>query len=291
MPKSLETPHRRLINLETQGVAGVPLVGSYAYRRAGAPLLTHSHDAYEFCFMHRGRQRYRFANGEECELRAGDLMMVRPGVLHGTGGEGERPGALFWMQIRLTPKGGCFIGWPAREVMKFDRRLRRLGDWKTVSIENSARLLGYFSALFESCERRSGDHMKRMKIASLAGLIIAEMTDLLVEETTLEKPDPTWSRLVSNDDGVPLTVAEMAKRSGMAVPTFKRRFKQVMGAGPATFERTQRLEQAIRELQQTQTPITRLSMNLGFHSSQHFATTFKKHIGVSPSAYRAFHQP
>jgi AraC-like DNA-binding protein len=33
-------------------------------------------------------------------------------------------------------------------------------------------------------------------------------------------------------------------------------------------------------------PITQISMELGFCSSQHFATLFKQHTGVTPGAFR-----
>ena len=47
-----------------------------------------------------------------------------------------------------------------------------------------------------------------------------------------------------------------------------------------------RFEQAKRELEKGDQPIAMIASHLCFPSSQHFATTFRRIVGVSPSAWK-----
>ena len=38
-------------------------------------------------------------------------------------------------------------------------------------------------------------------------------------------------------------------------------------------------------MMKTDTLVTKIAYDLGYNSSQYFATVFKKHVGVSPKAY------
>jgi AraC-like DNA-binding protein len=66
-----------------------------------------------------------------------------------------------------------------------------------------------------------------------------------------------------------------------------RHFQAAYGVSPKRYQLQARLREACELLRHTNTPVTTIAMELGFASSQHFATQFTAHHGVSPSAYRA----
>ncbi len=66
-----------------------------------------------------------------------------------------------------------------------------------------------------------------------------------------------------------------------------RLFKARHGQTPHEYRERQRLARARRLLAEDGQSITRLAYALGYSSSQHFATNFKKQIGVTPGEYRA----
>jgi transcriptional regulator GlxA family with amidase domain len=47
-----------------------------------------------------------------------------------------------------------------------------------------------------------------------------------------------------------------------------------------------RIHRAQELLRETELSITQICHRVGFHSLSHFTTTFRQHIGVSPSTYR-----
>ena len=83
------------------------------------------------------------------------------------------------------------------------------------------------------------------------------------------------------------SVAQIAAAAPFSSFHFQRLFRAYVGESVAQFTRRLRLEAAARRLAFAKvTDITELSMELGFSSSQNFAKAFRKHFGVSPSAYR-----
>jgi AraC-like DNA-binding protein len=65
-----------------------------------------------------------------------------------------------------------------------------------------------------------------------------------------------------------------------------RHFQDVFGTSPKRYQLLARLDEARRLLLQTRLSVTDIAMELGYSSSQHFATQFRRHTGQSPSDCR-----
>ena len=84
-----------------------------------------------------------------------------------------------------------------------------------------------------------------------------------------------------------LSLEEIAAAASFSMFHFHRIFKAVVGETVAGFTRRLRLELAAnRLLSRQQDDITTIAMACGFSSSQNFATAFRQHFGMTPSAYR-----
>lgn len=78
----------------------------------------------------------------------------------------------------------------------------------------------------------------------------------------------------------------MAKRADFSPTYFKRRFRQEVGLPPGQHLVRRRVAIASQRLQETDDKITDIAFDLGFNTSQHFATAFKRFVGVTPRQYR-----
>jgi len=81
-------------------------------------------------------------------------------------------------------------------------------------------------------------------------------------------------------------VEGVAQQVGLSTPRLVERFLQEVGETPGEWRTRRRLEAAKGALQESDTTITEIAFRLGFASSQYFATTFKRHVGLSPSEWR-----
>ena len=84
----------------------------------------------------------------------------------------------------------------------------------------------------------------------------------------------------------PLTLSRLARRAGMSVRTFTRRFREETGVSPAQWLVGQRVEEARRLLETTDLPVDRVAERAGFGTTASMRQNLHTAVGVSPSVYR-----
>lgn len=85
---------------------------------------------------------------------------------------------------------------------------------------------------------------------------------------------------------LPLTLGEMATEAGMSRYHFVRAFRAQTGETPHRYLTRLRVEQGQHELARSSGTITEIAERTGFANPAHFASVFRREVGVSPSAYR-----
>jgi transcriptional regulator GlxA family with amidase domain len=93
-------------------------------------------------------------------------------------------------------------------------------------------------------------------------------------------------RGIAESFAVAAPVEEMAKWSGLAPRTFKRRFKAATGQTPIAYVQRIRVERAKRLLETTDQPIEEISWAVGYEDPASFRRLFKRLTGLTPGAYR-----
>jgi len=87
------------------------------------------------------------------------------------------------------------------------------------------------------------------------------------------------------------TVEEMAAVVGMGTTLFNEKVKTYSGFSPINYLINIRISEAIKLLKKKDTSLTDIALDIGFYSSQHFSTTFKKLTGYTPSEFRKNNLP
>ncbi len=82
------------------------------------------------------------------------------------------------------------------------------------------------------------------------------------------------------------TVEEMAALTGMGTTAFTEKVKNYSGFSPLNYLINIRITEALKLLKRGEVNVTDIALNTGFYSSQHFATTFKRFTGYTPSEFR-----
>ena len=105
--------------------------------------------------------------------------------------------------------------------------------------------------------------------------------------------DPAGRRLLRARDTMdrayaqPLDVPSLARIAHTSEAHFIRTFKQTFGETPHRYLQRRRLERAMALLRETDRPVTEICLDVGFTSLGTFSRTFRRVLGMSPSAYRA----
>lgn len=83
-----------------------------------------------------------------------------------------------------------------------------------------------------------------------------------------------------------VTVEQMARRCGLARPTFNRRFKRATGLSPVSYLQHLRIEAAKHLLERTDEPVDEISWKVGYEETAAFRRLFRRITRLSPHEYR-----
>jgi transcriptional regulator GlxA family with amidase domain len=81
-------------------------------------------------------------------------------------------------------------------------------------------------------------------------------------------------------------VATMARLSGLAERSFKRRFARATGMSPMEYVHTLRLEESKHTLETTDLPIEAVANEAGYEDASFFGRLFRRKVGLTPAQYR-----
>ena len=83
-----------------------------------------------------------------------------------------------------------------------------------------------------------------------------------------------------------LTLDSLAERHHYSKFYLNRVFQRTTGVTIGAYTRARRLEEAARELAETEKPIVSIAMDAGYQSQQAFTMAFREVFQLSPRAYR-----
>lgn len=260
--------------------------GRYNYAAARSGLLPHHHgDSLEICYLVRGRQVYA-VQGEYFPLAGGDLFVTFPGELHGTAGLPQEKGVLYWIILRLGLKAP-FLGLPPQEGKRLRAALLGL---RRRSFRGGRRIGELLDRLMADCLEEASDSLAplRQRALLLDFLLEVEAAGRAAEEP-IESRARSLGRVVQaihQRIEEPWRIPELAALAGLSVPQLQARFRKEFGVPPGEYVLRTKIEEAKRRLRETETPVTRIGFDLGFGSSQYFATVFKRYTGRTPTETR-----
>ena len=136
-------------------------------------------------------------------------------------------------------------------------------------------------------QRRPGTFAEELSRAALHEILF----NILAAELT--RVDPPIASVVSDalaymnevltED---VSVDAVARRMNLSPGYFHELFHKETGTTPARYMLKKRLALARTRLIRTEDSITALALDLGFSTSQYFATAFKRFVGITPREYR-----
>jgi len=265
------------------------MFGRYQYAASHIGLSPHSHrHAIEICFLERGEQTYR-VGGTLYRLRGHDQFFTLPGEIHDTASLPQERGILYWLILSLEPRRK-FLGLAEPLAARLKRELRRMPSRHFRGHPESARLLGEIIGLLpkgRSRRKSSPDPLRQLRLQSL----LLQYLTLTVEASrrgSHGSASPLMQRVLQYIEkhlDEPVHVPRLAEIARLSESRFKARFKRELGVPPAEFWLRQKISRASVLLKSRS--VTEVAHELGFSSSQYFATVFKRYTRENPSKYRS----
>jgi len=271
---------RRVLDLAKVGLEEVPVFGRYEYCSARPGLATHTHpNAVEICYLERGCQTYR-TQGREYHLVGGDVFVTSPGEPHDTGGRVEERGILYWLNLRIPRPGGSFLMLPEAESAALVSQLCTLPHRH---FPGRPSLKQIFNDVFHLYEQPTTS-MVRIAAANHMVRFLLETISCANRHEGIHR-SPLISKLVERIKSQPeqnYSLVELADEAGLSLSRFKSKFKSQIGIAPHEFILRCKMDAAKELLLDKRKSVTDTAMELGFSSSQYFATVFRRFTQQTP---------
>lgn len=281
------TPERRILDLRQIGLRHALTLGKLRYQHASKPLESQRHDHWlVVVFLFSGMQRY-WIDDREVSLRGGEMLRILPGQTYSTGTLPEQRGELAWLILNPPSKPVATLGMSREGAFRVFARLLESGDRVSPM---PAEVPGLVDELFECWDDRD-DSVVRERInnrlaAMILSMIANEERDKEGKKSNAARVRRVLDWLDVNHGDIP-DVETMARHAGLSQALFHRYFKEITGCTPHDYELRLKVDRAAEVLEATpKVSVTHLAHDLGFSSSQYFATVFKRYHGVSPTVFR-----
>jgi len=231
-------------------------------------------------------------NEEQYILYPGDLAIIFPGQCFGAEKNFLDIGTVSWIHLELQKKeypDQLFMGTWSRLT---DSECRTIG--RILSVNNSPVLSRIKEAgiIFQTMQSEfiNQEIGFSARINQLIDeLIILIMRQLSKQNTSRRDFPQTFMKLeqaLRENLSHQWTVEEMAVLVGLGTTAFSEKVKSFTGFSPLNYLINIRISEAIKMLKRPNINVTDIALDTGFYSSQHFATTFKKLTGYTPSEFR-----
>ena len=92
--------------------------------------------------------------------------------------------------------------------------------------------------------------------------------------------------MIASDLAGATSLREIAQACGLSVSYFSRAFRKSTGIAPHAWFIQTRVETAKAMLRKKETSLSTIARDCGFADQSHLTRVFKRHVGLSPGAWR-----
>lgn len=278
-----DTPERKVISLERDGISCIPVIGIDNYQKVRNSPPVHCHpECMEFSLCFRGGLDFEF-RAKIQKLMPGNMAVSGPDDPHRFCSYPKRLGK-YWMLFRIPKGHSPLLKLPPKEAKWLVKELMSLSG----RIFNGEKLEPLFQRIFhiyDTIPRGAAERPLLLRSAVTELLIrIAEVSRLPPKMATNAQLKEILDEMVAHPEReYPVDV--LAERAGVSRSNILNRFKKFTGLPPHAFLMTQRIHKAKELIEQGGKSISAIADFLGYSSSQHFSTCFRQATGKMPSEW------
>lgn len=247
---------------------------------------THTHDYYEVAVIFNGSMIHNI-NGSSYVMRRGDCCLIRPDDSH------------FFEAEPSQPQKGCLsINFMCRRDF-IENALATFGPDclslllaanrpLTFKISNSAT-----SKIEKSCLyiQSPGECPTDSNLMVCKAVVMELISACVLHQCTLSHDDfPEWldTLVISmqNPDNFDKKITELIQGISYSYSYIQKQFRHYLGTTLVSYWSGIKLAYAKELLTNSNLTVLEISTRLGYETASHLNHLFKKHYGISPSAYR-----
>jgi AraC-like DNA-binding protein len=245
----------------------------YAFDWQHGRILNH----YTLVYISRGGGRFENNRGQSREIRAGNVMLLFPGVWHRYMPEPETGWHEHWI---------AFDGKTAREWEANNFISRRRAVWQSNS---EAFLLASFSGIMEAvrANRPAIQQIMAGTTSHIIGLLYSAQQSSPSGSLPSQNVIETAIMRLQADLATDVNIQTLARDLGVSYGSFRSTFARHTGMSPHQYLMELRILRARNLLTETGCRVKEIAMQSGFKDEHYFSRLFRARVGVSAVQWRA----
>lgn len=259
-------------------------VEHYAYDK-NWPSILHAHSFTELFYVVSGSGKFLFFDGYTVSVKADDMIIIDPNVLHTEMSSNDDP--LVYIVVGIS--GLQF------QIPQYDYYGYSLHNYREFKHD----VLFYLRCLTEEFKSKD-EHFDNVceHLLNILLINIVRRTDTKLQVKQVEsssKPECIFiENYINNHYMDDITLDELANLTFFNKYYISHIFKEYSGYSPIEFLIRKRIREAKKLIARTNHSITDITKATGFSNPSHFSSYFKKHVGCTPTQYKqqcALNQP
>ncbi|NIK70937.1 MULTISPECIES: helix-turn-helix domain-containing protein [unclassified Paenibacillus] len=231
-----------------------------------------------------GEGRVQKNNQSTVACKAGDVVILMPGIPHHYGTKGTS-WEFIWVHFIPYPEWSTWLRLPGSDERFFFRHIA--GDESHHGIQEALMRMVRHEASAGSSEL----HRRLAEIALEETLIYIQQTCPAENAVSM---DPRIAQILRELQLYPaqkVSLPELARKSCLSTSRLSHLFKEQVGDTVLNIVSKIRMEKAAQLLTGTNRQITEIASDVGFDCTIYFTRKFKEAFGETPSLYRKREQP
>lgn len=280
----MDTPERRVLSLEPDGILCMPVIGFDCYRKKWQEASLHVHDeCLEISLCLRGDLTLE-SNGKTYPFKPGVMFATGPEDVHRIRSY-PKGMSKYWFLFRIPKDGFPLLNLPSKEAASLTDALMSIVNRPFAGTDEVKRL---FKKLFSLCDTLPpGTSERSLRLRSVVLALLLAVVDA-ASATSYDRAEVRLCRLVEEmrkhpERAYPLD--RISESLGFSPSNLLVRFKRLTGLPPHAFLLQCRIDRAKTMLAEG-VSVGSVAHQLGFSSSQHFSSQFKAATGFSPTGWR-----
>ncbi len=247
----------------------------------------HAWHVYELHYFHSGEAGWTLDDGLTMRVTGGHCSLVQPMTRHRMADDVMSPCKNMSLLVKPNPPASC-PPFSQPEVALLYDTLRQAGNRVA---QARPEVDGVFCALRDELARLGDQPPTPLQAVSIR-MQFAHLLVSLIQSFAASTSSPHYpavaraKRFIEQHLDEELKIADLARAARLKPTRFHALFLAETGMTPADYRLRHRLARAQHQLRDSSRTITEIAHSLGFSSSSCFTIAFRKHLAITPTAYR-----
>lgn len=233
---------------------------------------------YQLLYISKGEGSFVSASKKKCKLERGNVLLLVPGEWHSYCPDTETG----WDEYYIGFNGSMIDNLFTQNFFPHKCSIYEMGF-----SEEFIKLYHKAIAIAKSDRMATQQYLGGI-VMQMLGMLLYTSQNKLYEKSEMEQRIARAKMIMQENIFSNVDPEKLAKQMNISYSWFRKEFKTYTGYAPARYFQELKIQKAKELIVSTSQTVKEIAFALGYGSTEHFSTLFKKRTNYTPLEYRIF---